>query len=255
MNSLKFKQFHSILYPFLSIALMLLAWHLMFLAVGSQFVFPSISTTFQKIFEYLGEGSFWLALLHTLARVIVCFVFSLVLAVAIGTLAKVFPPVGKVMAPVVAVFRSAPTVAMMVILTLIVKPNIAPVIVGLLVIFPMLYANVNSAINQVDVQLLQMCKTYRLPKKQQLKFVYLPTVVPYLLGELPATLSFAVKLIISAEILSYSYQSIGGLIQSANVYVDMAGLFALTILSVVVATLLDVALRVASKLARGGTND
>ena len=116
----------------------------------------------------------------------------------------------------------------------------------------MLYASVTASIDQVDKGLVEMCTLYNVPKAEQLKFVYLPTVAPYLLGELPATLSFTVKLIISAEILSYSYQSIGGLIQSANVYQDMASLFALTILSVVVATLLDLALKLVTKLLKGG---
>ena len=116
----------------------------------------------------------------------------------------------------------------------------------------MLYANVTTAIDQVDDGLVQMCKLYNVPKAEQLKFVYLPTVVPYLLGELPATLSFTVKLIVSAEILSYSYQSIGGLIQSANVYAEMSNLFALTLLSVAIATLLDVGLGIVAKIVKGG---
>ncbi len=252
MKSTIYKKISLILYPICSIAVMLLVWHLLFVAVGSEFIFPSVGATLSKIWQYLGSGDFWFALLATLTRVVVCFAISFVLAVAMGVLTKFVPQVGKVLAPVIAILRSAPTVAVMVILTLLVKPVVAPVIVGLLVVFPMLYASVTTAINQVDQGLLQMCTLYEVPKRQQLKYVYLPAVTPYLLGELPPTLSFTVKLIISAEILSYSYQSIGGLIQSANVYVDMASLFALTILSIVFATLLDVVLQFVSKSTQGG---
>ena len=249
-----FKKLSPILYPLASILLMLLVWHLIFLQVGSEFVFPSILATLQSIWQHLCDGAFWLALLSTLGRVLLCFVLSLVLAVVVGVLAKFVPAVGKILSPVVALFRSAPTVAVMVILILlIVQPAVVPIFVGLLVVFPMLYASVTASIDQVDKGLVEMCTLYNVPKAEQLKFVYLPTVAPYLLGELPSTLSFTVKLIISAEILSYSYQSIGGLIQSANVYQDMASLFALTILSVVVATLLDLALKLVTKLLKGGT--
>ena len=252
MKQSLFKKLTPILYPLASIAFMLLAWHLMFLHVGSEFVFPSIGATLQSIWQYLCDGAFWLALLSTLARVLLCFAISLIFATAIGVLAKFVPIVGKILAPVVALFRSAPTVAVMVILILIADPATVPVIVGLLVVFPMLYASVTSAIDQVDKGLVEMCTLYNVPKSAQLKTVYLPTVAPYLLGELPATLSFTVKLIISAEILAYSYQSIGGLIQSANVYSEMASLFALTLLSVAFATLLDFGMRLLSKLVGGG---
>lgn len=247
-----FKKLSPILYPLTSIAFMLLVWHLLFVWVGSEFIFPSIGATIGKIGQYFVSGEFWLALLATLGRVLLCFAISLVLAIAIGVLAKFVAPVGKVLSPVVALFRSAPTVAVMVILILLVNPYLSPIIVGFLVVFPMLYASVMSAIDQVDAGTVQMCSLYNVPKTHQFKYVYLPMVAPYLLGELPATLSFTVKLIISAEILSYSYQSIGGLIQSANVYQDMASLFALTILSVLVATLLDVALTFVAKLVKGG---
>ena len=252
MKQSLFKKLTPILYPIASIAFMLLVWHVIFLYVGSEFVFPSIGATLQSIWLYLCNGAFWLALLSTLGRVLLCFAISLVFAMAIGVLAKFVPIVGKILAPVVALFRSAPTVAVMVILTLLVKPAVAPVIVGLLVVFPMLYASVTASIDQVDKGLVEMCTLYNVPKREQLKTVYLPTITPYLLGELPATLSFTVKLIISAEILAYSYQSIGGLIQSANVYSEMASLFALTLLSVGFATLLDGALRLLSKFVGGG---
>ena len=247
-----FKKLSPILYPLVSILLMLLVWHLMFLQVGSEFIFPSIGTTLQSIWQYLCDGAFWLALLSTLGRVLLCFAISLILAVGIGVLSKFVPAVGKIISPIIALFRSAPTVAVMVILTLLVKPYLSPIIVGLLVVFPMLYASVNASIDQVDNGLVEMCALYNVQSKEQLKYVYLPTVLPYLLGQLPATLSFTVKLVISAEILSYSYQSIGGLIQSANVYVDMASLFALTLISVAFATLLDMALRLLSKAVKGG---
>lgn len=253
MKQSLFKKLTPILYPLASIAFMLLVWHLMFLHVGSEFVFPSIGATLQSIWQYLCDGAFWLSLLSTLGRVLICFAISLVLAIAIGVLAKFVPIVGKILAPVVALFRSAPTVAVMVILILFIKkPAVVPVIVGLLVVFPMLYASVTASIDQVDKGLVEMCALYNVPKREQLKTVYLPTITPYLLGELPATLSFTVKLIISAEILAYSYQSIGGLIQSANVYSEMASLFALTLLSVGFATLLDGALRLLSKFVGGG---
>ena len=252
MKSNLFKKLSPILYPLASIAFMLLVWYLLFAWVGSEFIFPSIGATLAKLGQYFVSGKFWLALLATLGRVLLCFAISLVLAIAIGVLTKFVPAVGKVLSPVVALFRSAPTVAVMVILILLVDTLFTPIFVGLLVVFPMLYASVTSAIDQVDVGTVQMCHLYNVPKTHQFKYVYLPTVAPYLLGELPATLSFTVKLIISAEILSYSYQSIGGLIQSANVYEDMASLFALTILSVLVATLLDVALTFVAKRVKGG---
>lgn len=247
-----FQKLSIILYPLVSIVLILLVWQLLFAYVGSEFIFPSIGATLSQMWQHLCDGTFWHALLLTLGRVLLCFAISLALAIVVGVLAKFVPAVGKVLAPIVAIFRSAPTVAVMVILTLIVPRTITTMIVGLLVVFPMTYTNVTTAIAQVDSDVLQMCSLYNVPPVQQFKFVYFPTVSQYLLGELPATLSFTVKLIISAEILSNTPRSVGGLIQLANSYSNMASMFALTILSVMFATLLDVVLKSVAKKIKGG---
>ncbi len=239
MTSQKLNKILNIIYPILSILLLVALWQVLYLTVGSDFIFPSVGATFTQMCALLTNGNFWLALLSTLGRVLLCVAIGFLMAVVVGTLSYAYKAVAKIIAPLMAIFRCAPTVAMMVICSIILPNSITPLIVGLLVVFPMLYASVNSALNLVDSELLQMCKLYNIPQKQRLKYLYIPTMLPYLLGELGATLSFTVKLIISAEILAYTYQSIGGLIQSANVYLDMPSLFALTILSIIFASLLD----------------
>ena len=69
--------------------------------------------------------------------------------------------------------------------------------------------------------------------------MYLPVAAPYVLKESAGALSFAVKLVVSAEIMAYTYQSLGGLLQDANVYSKTAELFAVTLLVVLTGVLLE----------------
>ena len=52
-------------------------------------------------------------------------------------------------------------------------------------------------------------------------------------------LSFSLKLTVSAEVLANTYQSIGGMMQEAKIYVEVPALFALTALVVIAGFLLE----------------
>jgi len=254
VKAAKLNKILSVACPVLSLLVVVAVWYALYVKTGSEFLFPSIKTTLVRVWEYLGDPFFWKSLGFTLLRTLSSFGISLVLAVALGVLSWLFSPVRHALTPIIAILRAAPTVAIMVILSFLSTPKQAPIIVATSVIFPMLYASVISGLNQVSPKLVEMSRVYGVSKGKQITGLFLPTVAPYVVGESGAALSFSVKLTVSAEILAYTYESLGGLIQSANVYIDMAGLFALTLVSVVIAFALELALKIIARLLlkRGG---
>ncbi len=92
---------------------------------------------------------------------------------------------------------------------------------------------------QVDGKLVEMSKIYRVPVRKQIFGLYLPSAAPYVLREAAAALSFSLKLTVSAEVLANTYQSLGGMMQEAKIYVEVPALFALTALVVIAGFLLE----------------
>ena len=64
-------------------------------------------------------------------------------------------------------------------------------------------------------------------------------IIPPLALNLGSNLSFTIKLVISAEVMAYSFTSIGGLMQGANAMMNIPQLFALTLLSVVLGLIFE----------------
>ena len=63
---------------------------------------------------------------------------------------------------------------------------------------------------------------------------------PIILDNLGSNLSFAIKLTISAEVLAKTYNSIGYMLNDAKIYFDTAAnLFALTLITILVALLVE----------------
>ncbi len=220
-------------------AFLLCAWWIAYAVAGNELLVPSLTDCIKKAIELLGDGWFWSCFFGTLARVFLSFVLAFVLTTFFAVTAYLLPSFRTFFAPVVAIFRSLPVLAVALILLVWWGAGNAPIAVAFLSLFPMLYTSVLAALCEVDDELVQMSRAYNVPLKRQIFSLYLPSVAPYVVKEGGGALSFALKLVVSAEILVSTYGGLGGIFQEARAYYDMPTLFGLVILTFLTALLLE----------------
>lgn len=239
MKSFLKKHWLSIVFAVLSVICMVACWAIAWKVEGNELVIPSPVKTLQSFFELFAENYFWsslsLTLLRTLAAVVISFIFAMFCAL-IGV---AYAPFKAFFAPVIAVCRVVPTMAVTLILILAFPSDITPVIVTMLVIFPMLYATVTTAIDGLDKGLLDMAKTYSLSKRATISKIVLPQIAPEIFFQLGTVISFALKITISAEVIAFAYHGIGGMIKTANYWIEIARMSALTLVSVIVGLIIE----------------
>lgn len=207
---------------------LLLAWAVAVVAVGNEYVLPSPWKTFAAAWALLGRPSFYLAFFSTLGRAVLAFVIALALGGGLGLVAYLSPSFFRFMRGIVAVLRSLPTLAVLLLVLVGVSHSFAPVVVGVLTLFPLLYSAVYNALCGVDGSLIEMCDVYRVPVKERVRKLYLPTALPLVLSDSVAALSFSLKLTVSAEVLAFTYRSIGGWMQESALAAETATMMALT---------------------------
>ena len=144
-----------------------------------------------------------------------------------ATVAYVYPKLWRWISALTAVLRTLPTLALALILLVWWGADDAPVAVAFLSLFPMLYTGVLAALSQVDDGLIEMSRVYKVPLKKRVFCLYLPSAAPYILREAGSAAAFALKLVVSAEVLVNTYKSLGGMMQEARIYLDIPQLFAL----------------------------
>lgn len=216
-----------------AIVVMFAVWWIAYFVEGNELLFPSPFACLKEAFFTLGERVFWVGIFHTLIRVAVAFVLAFFLAVVLAVSSYLYPPLSGFLAPIVSALRSMPVLAVSLILLVLLGADKTPIAVAFLSLFPMLYAGTSSALSAVDKNLVEMSKVYKVPLKKQIFFLYLPTAFPYLLREVSASLSFALKLVVSAEVLAGTFKSLGGMMETARIDQNMSALFALVIISFV----------------------
>lgn len=228
----------------LGLAILVIAWGIAYTAVGNEYVLPSPCETAKAAGKLLGEAGFYLAFFATLGRTLVAFFVALALGSGLAVLAYLFPSLEKALRGVMAVLRALPTMAVLLLVLLasyhlLDSYRAAPVVVGGLTLFPLLYTATYSSLCGVDKRLVEMSEIYRVPTKTKLTKLYLPAILPGWTREGISFLSFGLKLIVSAEILAFTERSLGGLLQEANISAEAAEMMAITMLVCLVGVALE----------------
>lgn len=228
------------------IAVTVLLWYILALISDNSLVVPRPRAVIGLVFQLLGEGAIWLALLATLARSVLAFVLSLAFAFGLALLAGVFPKTRFCTSAVVTFLRALPTVAVILISLIIFRSSVTPVVVAFLVVFPVIY-DVFVRKFQSNSELFDVCKVYDVTPANKVKFYILPLVRDELLSVTREQLPLAVKVVIAGEVLALPIRSLGREMYVGKVNLDTARVIALTVLSLTVCFVLSGVLSLAGR--------
>ena len=113
------------------------------------------------------------------------------------------------------------------------------VIISFMMVFPIVYSNVLEGIRNTDGKLLEAADIYRVRRVKRIRYIYLPSVVPYFSASVKAALGLAWKSGIAAEVISLPDGSIGERVYEAKIYLSTPDLFAWTLVIIVLAFLFE----------------
>lgn len=233
----------------LAIVAMWAVWAVAYAAVGNDYLVPSFAQTVGQLFALLVSGFFWAAFGATLLRTLIAFLISFVLGALCAVAGTVFPRFAHFLRPIVAVLRTLPTMAVLLLILVWTSPLSAPVVVTFLVLFPVIYSQLTSSISGVDGELVQMAKAYRLTRLRTLTAIYVPSVAPVTVLQTGSNLSFGIKLTVSAEVMAHTFTALGGLMNEANQYLEMPRLAALTLSAIAAGLVVELIFRIVAKYA------
>ena len=233
------KQLINLIYPFISFAVIVICWFILANVVKNELVVPTIGDTLAEMGKLFGQKQFYISILRSVLRTFIAVAVSFILAGATASLSFVFKKVGRVVSPIISVVRTVPTMAVLLMILLWSTPNVAPVIVASLVLFPMIYTQFITAMNGIDQGIINTAKIFKLSKKDKLFKIYVPMIMPSLISNFGSNLSFGIKLIVSAEVMAYTFNSLGGMMQTASAYLNLPRLAGLTVVAVIIGFIIE----------------
>lgn len=225
-----------------AVVFLIAVWFVAYLAVGNELLVPDFKDSLKEMGSLLVSAWFWKGWALTMLRVALAFVLSFAVALPCAVIAYLRPTVGAFFAPIVSALRSLPVLAVLLILLSFLSAGFAPVAVAFLSLFPLLYTGILAALSGIDRHLIEASRVCGATWYTRVWRVYLPLSSSYVLREAGGALSFALKLVVSAEVLAQTARSLGGMMQSAKVYGEIPQLFALVCVSFVAGLILELSM-------------
>ena len=229
----------NLILPLTGIIAIILIWSISAFTLKDEIVLPSVIDTLKGTFNLFLDDYFYLAFFGTLLRTLIAFLVAFLVATVLSILTTKFIRAKKIVAPIIAIIRAFPTIAMVLWVSLFTPATIAPMIVTGVVVLPTLYSSVSQAFLDIDGDLVKMCRLYNVQEKTILKKVILPPLLPKFAEICGSGFALNLKLMVAAEIIAETGKSLGILMRTKKVYFETAELLALVIIVIVTAIVIE----------------
>lgn len=215
------------------------AWHILALAMANPLLLPTPLQVLRRLAQLMQTADFWHITAVSIGRILLGVLSALVLGVLLAVLSTASSLVDALLAPVMTAVKAAPVASFAILVLIWLKRDHVPILICAMMVLPVVWSNVCAGIRQVDPQLLELARVYRLPRLRVLRRIYVPSVLPYFRAACGSALGMGWKAGIAAEVLTVPRDSMGRMIAESKLYLMTEDLFAWTLAVVVLSLLLQ----------------
>ena len=222
-----------------AIAVWLLIWQTAAQRLNEPLLLPSPRAVFERLGEWWTTALFWRQALRSLLRVVGGIALGVTVAVPVAICTALLPPVHTLLHPLIVTVKSTPVSSFIILAMLWINEDIIPVFIAFLMVFPIVWTNLHTAIGDIPRPYLEMARVFRLPLTRQIRRIYLPAVLPYFLSACQSSIGLAWKAGVAAEVLALPAFSIGKQLYESKLYLETTDLFAWTLVVILLSLLLE----------------
>jgi NitT/TauT family transport system permease protein len=220
-------------YITVSIIGLLVFWAIVSKLVDNEIIIPSIKSTTLSLISITKDKSFIAIMCATLLRSLISFLISFILAVGLGVIGSISKTAYNFMLPVLAFLKAVPTMAVIMLALIWLSNDNAPILIGFIVVFPILYESVLAGVLNVNPKIVDMARLYKVKKWSVIKDIYIPNILMNVNGVMSSALGLNFKVVIAGEVLGQPKYSIGSALQLEKMYLNTSGVFAWIIIIVI----------------------
>ena len=199
-------------------------------------IFPSPIDTFVRFGELLTEPYSYQCLGYTFLRMLIGFAISFLLALVVGIFAGNHQYLYEFLKPLMTVIKSIPTVALVFLFVVLLAPKDAPILVVIVICFPILYEAVAGGIRKVDPQIVQAARVDGASYLKRVLFIKLPLSISYIIVGIVSSFSLSFKIEIMAEVITgYTRNGLGSVIHYVQQEdpTNLTGVFAYALFAII----------------------
>lgn len=214
-------------------------WQMAAMAVGKELLLPAPTAVLARLAGLVVQGDFWVFTAYTMLRIMVGFLAAVAVGVLLAVATHCSALADALLRPLLSIVRVTPVASFILLALVWMRTGVVPAFCTFLMVLPGVWANVSAGINNVDTQLLEMARVYRLGSWATLKRIYIPSVMPYFIAAFNNGLGLGWKAGIAAEVICRPESSIGIQMYYSKLYLETIDLFAWTAVVIAISIVLE----------------
>ena len=226
----------------LPLAFWLLVWAVCARAVGKDLLLAPPSQVLRR-FSFVGEASFWHTVGMSLWRTALAYGIGVALACVLAVLCRLTRWLDDLVAPALSVIRATPVASFIILALVWLNSSNVPILAGVLMVLPVVYASAREGIDSADRNLLEMARMFGWSRGKTWLRVILPSALPPVLAACEACVGLCFKAAIAAEVIGTPKNAIGTRLYSAKIYLETDALLAWTLVVILLSITLEKLLR------------
>lgn len=223
----------------LSCAILLFLWQIIAQKINNDIYLPTIGQVMSSLIDIVISQVFYMDIIYSLGRCVYSFLFAMILSIVLGILAYINNSFKNFLKPINTLASSIPTMILIVLALIWFDKSNAPFVVGVAIVFPILYDSVLGAMTSIDKGIMEMARLYKIGIKNKISKIYFPAIKFRLASILLSSFSLALKIVIAGEVYGQPLYGIGARIHIEKVNFNTSGIFAWIIIIVVLSMIID----------------
>lgn len=218
---------------------LLILWEIVAIKINNNIYLPKIEEVLVSMGDIIWSPDFVQNVVSSLYRTLISFSIALVLAIILGVLSKQYPFFKNFLSPLNAIGKTIPTMVLVVLALIWFDKDKAPFVVGVAIVFPILYEGIINSLNGIDVKIVEMCEIYRVSTVEKVKKIYIPVIFFYIINIIISTFSLAFKVVVAGEVHGQPRYGIGSAIQLSKMNFDTTSIFAWIVLIAIISVFFE----------------
>ncbi len=222
-----------------AICFWILVWNFLAEEIDSRIFLPTPKDTFYALINLSRRDEFWQTIFNSFSRIVKGFILAVVCGLILAVVSSFCKIIGMLLAPLMKLIKAVPVASFIILALLWIDSKNLSVLISFIMVLPVIYINVLQAFRQVDNNMLEMAKVFRVSVGRRIRFIYLPCVLPAFISACKIGLGFCFKSGIAAEVIGLPAKSIGGELYKSKLYLMTDELFAWTVVIILMSVFFE----------------
>lgn len=214
-------------------------WLIISFILDNKLLLPSpidVATSLVKLLEY---RDFYLTVANTFVRIISGFLLGSILGIILSILSYRFSFFNDLIEPLISIIKSIPVASIIILALVWISSKNLSVFISFLMVLPTMYTSILKGLENTDKKMLEMAKVFKVKEYKLIRYIYIPSIKPYLISASSLALGLCWKAGVAAEVIGLPSKTMGEALYTAKIYLNTTELFAWTLFIVAISYIVE----------------